>query len=98
MQLGPPPDWRTDMTRLSIIAASLLTIIALPPFLVGAMTSPAAAQEQEGGDSDSNMGDGDLRDLLRDWVQGRADRRDMLMDLLQERRDRRSELMDRLRD
>jgi hypothetical protein len=86
------------MARLSIIAASVLTIIALPPFLVGAMTSPAAAQEQEWGDSDSTMGDGDLRDLLRDWIQGRADRRDMLMDLLQERRDRRSDLRDRLRE
>ena len=77
------------MTRSSIIVASVLTLIALPP-LLSTMTTPAAAQEQEW--SGSDMSDGDLRDLLRDWVRDRPDRRDMLMDLLQERRERRADL------
>jgi hypothetical protein len=81
-------NWRTVMTRSSIIVASFLTILALPP-LLSTMTTPAAAQEQEwsGGD----MSDGNLRDLLRDWVGDRPERRDMLMDLLQERREDRRE-------
>jgi hypothetical protein len=83
------------MTRSFIIAASVLTVIALPP-LLSTMTSPAAAQEHEW--SESDMSDGNLRDLLSDWVRDRPDRRDMLMDLLQERRDRRAELMDRVQD
>ncbi|MET0527261.1 MAG: hypothetical protein ABW003_02760 [Microvirga sp.] len=86
------------MARLSIIAASVLTVIALPPFLGAAISSPASAQEREWSDSGSAIGDGDLRDLLQDWVQGRADRRDMLMDLLQERRDRHSDLRGQLRE
>ncbi len=85
------------MTRLSIITASVLTLIALPP-LVGTMTSPALAQEHDWSDNDSDMGDGDVRGLVRDWVRDNPDRRDMLMDLLQERRDRRAELMDRMHD
>ena len=88
-------EWRPAMTRSSIIVASVLTLIALPP-LVCTTTTPASAQEQDW--SGSDLGDGDLRDLLSDWVRDRPDRRDMLMDLLQERRDRRAELMDRLHD
>ena len=91
------------MTRSSIIVATVLTLIALPP-LFSTMTTPASAQEQEWSDSDmsdgnmsdGNMSDGDLRDLLRDWVRDRPDRRDMLMEMLQDRRGRRAELMDRL--
>jgi hypothetical protein len=83
------------MTRSSIIIASVLTLIALPP-LLSIVTTPAAAQEQERKGSD--MSDGDLRDLLRNWVRDRSDRRDMLIDLLQERRERRADLMDRLHD
>jgi hypothetical protein len=83
------------MTRSSIIVASVFTLIALPP-LVTTMTTPASAQESEW--SDSDMSDGNLRDLLRDWVGDNPDRRDMLMDLIQERRDRRAEHMDRLHD
>jgi hypothetical protein len=83
------------MTRSSIIVASVLTLIALPP-LFSTMTAPAAAQEREW--SDSDMSDGNLRDLLRDWVRDRPDRRDLLMDLLEERRDRRAEHMDRVHD
>lgn len=88
-------DWRTAMTRSSIIIASVLTLIAFPP-LLSTMTTPAAAQEQEW--SGDDMSDGDLRDLLRDWVRDRPDRRDMRMDLLQERRERRADLMDRMHD
>jgi hypothetical protein len=91
----PLIDWRTAMTRPSILVAAVLTLIALPP-LFSTMTAPAAAQEQEG--NDSELSDGDLRDLLRDWVGGRPERRDMLIDLLQERRDRRADLMDRMHD
>ena len=83
------------MTRSSIIVASVLTLIALPP-LFSTMITPASAQEQEW--SNSDMSDGNLRDLLRDWVGDNPDRRDMLMDLLQERRDRRAEVMDRRHD
>ena len=39
------------MTRSSIIVASALTLIALPP-LFSTMTTPASAQEQEWSDSD----------------------------------------------
>jgi hypothetical protein len=83
------------MTRSSIIVASVLTLIAFPP-LFSTMATPASAQEQEW--SNSDMNDGDLRDLLRDWVRDRPDRRDMLMDLLEERRERRADLMDRVHD
>jgi hypothetical protein len=87
------------MARPSIIVASLIALAASPPLLSTA-TTPAAAQEQEWSGSDQN--DGDLRDLLRDWVRGRPDRRDMLMELIQDRRDdrwdRRAELVDRFRD
>ena len=83
------------MARPSIIAASVLTLIALPP-LFYTMTTPAAAQERES--SDRDMSDGDLRDLLREWVRDRPDRREQLMDRLQERRDRRADLVDRLLD
>ena len=83
------------MARPSIIAASVLTLITLPP-LVYTMTTPAAAQERES--SDRDMSDGDLRDLLREWVRDRPDRREQLMDRLQERRDRRADLVDRLLD
>jgi hypothetical protein len=83
------------MTQPSVILAAVLTLIALPP-LLSTMTAPAAAQEQDRNDSD--LSDGDLRDLLRDWVGDRQDRRDMLIDLLQERRDRRADLMDRVHD
>jgi hypothetical protein len=81
-------DWRTVMTRSSIIVASALALIAAP-ILLPTMTTPATAQEFEW--SDSDMGDGDLRDLLRNWVGDRPERRDMLMDLLQERREDRRE-------
>jgi hypothetical protein len=81
-------DWRTVMTRASIIVASALSLIAAP-ILLPTMTTPATAQEFEW--SDSDMGDGNLRDLLRDWVGDRPERRDMLMDLLQERREDRRE-------
>jgi hypothetical protein len=80
------------MTRSSIIFASVLTLFALPA-LVTTMTTPASAQESDW--SSSDMSDGDLRDLLRNWVRDHPDRRDMLIDLLQERRDRRAERMDR---
>jgi hypothetical protein len=83
------------MTRPSIIVASVLTLIAFPP-LLSTVVTPAAAQEQER--SGSDMSDGDLRDLLRNWVRDRPDRRDMLIDLLQERRERRADLMDRSHD
>jgi hypothetical protein len=83
------------MTRSSIIVASVLTLIALPP-LFSTMITPASAQEQEW--SNSDMSGGNLRDLLRDWVGDNPDRRDMLMDLLQERRGRRAEVMDRMHD
>lgn len=83
------------MTRPSIIVASVLTLIASPP-LLSTMSTPAAAQGQEW--SDSDMSNGDLRDLLRNWVRDNPDRRDMLIDLLQERRERRADLMDRVDD
>jgi len=83
------------MTRSSIIVASVLTLIALPP-LFSTVTAPALAGEQEW--SNSDMGDGNLRDLLRDWVRDNPDRRDMLLELLQNRRDRRAETMDRIHD
>jgi chromatin segregation and condensation protein Rec8/ScpA/Scc1 (kleisin family) len=90
---------RSAMARPSVIVASLLGLIASPT-LLPTITTPAAAQEQEWIAGDQN--DGDLRDLLRDWVQDRPDRRDMLMDLVQDRRDdrrdRRAELVDRFRD
>jgi hypothetical protein len=83
------------MTRSSIIVASVFTLIALPSF-VATMPTPASAQELEW--SDSDMSDGNLRDLLRNWVGDNPDRRDMLIDLLQNRRDRRAETMDRMHD
>ncbi|MFL4990713.1 MAG: hypothetical protein ACJ8DV_05410 [Microvirga sp.] len=83
------------MTRSSIIVASLLTLIAFPP-LFSTMTAPASAGEQEW--SNSDMSNGNLRDLLRNWVRDRPDRRDMLMDLLEDRQDRRAETMDRMHD
>jgi hypothetical protein len=83
------------MTRSSIIVASVFTLIALPSF-VATMTTPVSAQEPEW--SDSDMSDGNLRDLLRNWVGDNPDRRDMLIDLLQNRRDRRAEMMDRMHD
>ena len=83
------------MTRSSIIVASVLALIALPP-LFSAIATPAVAGEQEW--SSSDMSDGNLRDLLRDWVGDNPDRRDMLMNLLQNRRDRRAEVMDRRHD
>ena len=83
------------MTRASIIVASVLGVIAFPP-LLSTITSPAAAQEQEW--SGSDMSDGDLRDILQNWVRDRPDRRDLLMNLLQERRERRADIMDRLDD
>jgi hypothetical protein len=83
------------MTRSSIIVASVLTLIAFPP-LFSTMTAPASAGEQEW--SNSDMSDGNLRDLLRNWVRDRPDRRDMLMDLLEDRQDRRAETMDRMHD
>jgi hypothetical protein len=83
------------MTRPSIIAASVLTLIASLP-LVATVTTPVAAQEPEW--SDSDMSNGDLRDLLRDWVRDHPGRRDLLIDLLQQRRERRADLIDRLDD
>lgn len=83
------------MTRSSIFVASVFTLIALPSILAP-MTTPVSAQEPEW--SDSNMSDGNLRDLLRNWVGDSPDRRDMVIDLLQERQDRRAEPMDRLHD
>jgi hypothetical protein len=88
-------NWRTAMTRSSIIVASVLTLIAFPP-LVSTMATPASAGEQER--SSSDISDESLRDLLRDWVRDRPDRRDMLMDLLEDRRERRADLMDRVHD
>jgi hypothetical protein len=76
------------MTRSSIIVVSALTLIAAP-IMFCAITTPATAQEVEW--SDSDVGDGDLRDLLRNWVRDNPDRRDMLIGLLQERREDRRE-------
>jgi uncharacterized protein with von Willebrand factor type A (vWA) domain len=95
------------MTRSSIIVASALTLMAAS-ILLPTITTPATAQEFDR--SESDMGNGNLRDLLRDWVGGSPERRDMLMDLLQERRedrrearredrrDRRADRMDRMHD
>ncbi|MGF9761240.1 hypothetical protein AAII07_39225 [Microvirga sp. 0TCS3.31] len=76
------------MTRSSIIVASALTLMAAS-ILLPTITTPATAQEFDR--SESDMGNGNLRDLLRDWVGGSPERRDMLMDLLQERREDRRE-------
>ncbi|WP_262031300.1 hypothetical protein [Microvirga sp. Mcv34] len=85
------------MTRWPVLAMAAFTFVVSPSlFLASAM--PATAQENDWGSGDTGMGDGRLRDLLRDWVQDRADRRDMLLDLIQERRDQRDELMDVLQE
>jgi hypothetical protein len=91
-------DWRTAMTRSSILIASVLTLIGMPP-LLAAIAGPASAQEQEWGNNDNgDMNDVDLRDLLRDWAGDRPDRRDLLMDMLENRQDRRADRMERMHD
>jgi hypothetical protein len=83
------------MTRWPVLAMTAFTLVVSSSFFLAAAT-PAVAQENDWDSGDTDMGDGRLRDLLRDWVQDRADRRDMLLDLVQERRDQRDELMDML--
>lgn len=85
------------MTRLPVLALTAFSLFASPILLL-TTTAPAAAQRDDWSTDGSDLSNGNLRDLLRDWIQERGDRRDMLMDLLQERRDRRSELVDFLRD
>ena len=76
------------MTRLPVLAMAAFSLFASPILLL-TTTTPVAAQEDDWSTDGSDLSDGSLRDLLRDWIQERGDRRDMLMDLIQERRDQR---------
>jgi hypothetical protein len=82
------------MKRPLIIVASVLTLLTSPPLLSVATTSAVAQEEWSGAD----MRDGDLRDLLRNWVRDHPDRRDMLTDLVRKHRERRADLTERSED
>ena len=85
------------MARLPVMAMAALAIVASPALCVATPT-PAFAQGDDWGSSETDVSDSSLRDFLRNWIEDRGDRRDMLMDLIQERRDQRGERRDLLQE
>src|SRR5215213_10254451 len=85
------------MARLPVMAMAALAIVASPALCVATPT-PAFAQGDDWGSSETDVSDSSLRDLLRNWIEERRDQRGERRDLLQERTDGGSELMDLLRN
>lgn len=57
------------MRRLPFMAAAAITLVAATP-VVGLIATPAAAQGWRGGDR--GIGDGELRELLREFLMDRG--------------------------